>query len=180
MKKPEDLAHFKNIKIIIMFKTKIYKWIAALFIIVLFSACTNIYEDGNDLAAYTKAYIDEITVDELKLKIENQEEFLLIDVRQPDEYRKSSIPGAISIPRGTLEFNILNDTFWEEEFLYTPYKEDPIIIYCKKGRRGILAVKALQELGFTNVKNLSGGIIAWDPEFDEGAAEETSSGGCGG
>ncbi len=143
-----------------MIKVKLYKWVSALFIIILFSACSNIYENGKELAADTKPYIEEITVDELNLKIENQEEFLLLDVRQPAEYQKSNIPGSILIPRGTVEFKISDDAFWEEEFLYTPLKEDAIIIYCKKGARGILATKTLSELGFTNVKNLSGGISA--------------------
>lgn len=163
-----------------MIKVKLYKWVSALFIIILFSACSNIYENGNELAADTKPYIEEITVDELNLKIENQEEFLLLDVRQPAEYQKSNIPGSILMPRGTVEFKISDDAFWEEEFLYTPLKEDAIIIYCKKGARGILATKALTELGFTNVKNLSGGISAWDPDFNSGSAPEPASGGCGG
>ena len=163
-----------------MIKVKLYKWVSALFIIILFSACSNIYENGNELAADTKPYIEEITVDELNLKIENQEEFLLLDVRQPAEYQKSNIPGSILMPRGTVEFKISDDAFWEEEFLYTPLKEDAIIIYCKKGDRGILATKALTELGFTNVKNLSGGISAWDPDFNSGSASEPASGGCGG
>ncbi|MCD4772590.1 MAG: rhodanese-like domain-containing protein [Bacteroidales bacterium] len=163
-----------------MIKVKLYKWVSALFIIILFSACSNIYENGKELAADTKPYIEEITVDELNLKIENQEEFLLLDVRQPAEYQKSNIPGSILMPRGTVEFKISDDAFWEEEFLYTPLKEDVIIIYCKKGDRGILATKALTELGFTNVKNLSGGISAWDPEFNSGNAEAPASGGCGG
>ena len=105
-----------------MIKVKLYKWVSALFIIILFSACSNIYENGNELAADTKPYIEEITVGELNLKIENQEEFLLLDVRQPAEYQKSNIPGSILMPRGTIEFKIRNDAFWEEEFLYTPLK----------------------------------------------------------
>lgn len=163
-----------------MFKIKLYKWVSAFFIIILISACSNIYENGGDLAADTKPYIEEITVDDLNLKIENQEDFLLLDVRQPAEYKKSNIPGSILIPRGMIEFKIGNDAFWEEEFLYTPEKNAEIILYCKKGDRGILATKVLSELGFTNVKNLSGGIIAWDPDFDSGSAVAPEEGGCGG
>ncbi len=163
-----------------MLKIKLYKCLSAFFLILLISACSNIYENGEELAADTKSYIEEITVDELNMKIENQEEFLLLDVRQPAEYQKSNIPGSILMPRGIVEFKINDDAFWEEEFLYIPLKEDLIIIYCKKGDRGILATKALTELGFTNVKNLSGGISSWDPDFNSGNAEVTESGGCGG
>ena len=128
-----------------MLKIKLYKWLSACLLIILFSACSNIYENGKELAADTKPYIEEITVEELNLKIENQEEFLLLDVRQPGEYQKSNIPGSILMPRGVVEFKINDDAFWEEEFLYTPLKEDLIIVYCKKGDRGILATKALTE-----------------------------------
>ncbi len=163
-----------------MRKIILYKWVSAFFIIILISSCTNIYENGSELAAYTKPHIEEITVDELNKKIENQEDFLLIDVRQTAEYKKSNIPGSILIPRGVVEFKIGNDAFWEEEFLYTPEKDAEIILYCKKGDRGILATKALNELGYTNVKNLSGGIIAWDPDFDAGSEAAQEEGGCGG
>jgi len=163
-----------------MFKIKLYKWISTFFIIVLISACSNIYENGKELAADTKPYIEEITVDELNKKIENQEDFLLIDVRQAPEYKKGNIPGSINIPRGKIEFKIGNDAFWEEEFLYTPEKDAEIILYCKKGDRGILATKALTELGYTNVKNLSGGIIAFDPDFDLGSGAAPEEAGCSG
>jgi len=163
-----------------MRKIKLYKWLSGFFIIILFAACSNIYENGSDLAAGTRPYVQEITVDELNKKIENQEDFLLIDVRQAAEYQKSNIPGSLLIPRGLIEFKIGDDAFWEEEFLYTPEKDAEIILYCKKGDRGILATKALTELGYTNVKNLSGGIIAWDPDFDSGSAAAPDAGGCGG
>jgi len=163
-----------------MIKIKLFQWISAFFIVLLISGCTNIYENGKELAADTKPYIEKITVDELNNKIENQEDFLLIDVRQPAEYNKGNIPGSILIPRGVLEFKIGNDAFWEEEFLYTPEKDACIIIYCKKGDRGILATKALNELGYSNVKNLSGGIIAWDPDFGSGSGTKQEEGGCGG
>ena len=64
--------------------------------------------------------------------------------------------------------------------MYAPEKNADIIIYCKKGDRGILATKALSELGYSNVKNLSGGIIAWDPDFDSGSGTKQEESGCGG
>ena len=180
MKKPENLVHINLTINKIMKKNKLYQWISAFSILILVFGCTNIYENGIELAADNKPYIEEIYVDELNKKIENQEDFLLIDVRQLAEYKKNNIPGSLLIPRGVLEFKIGNEAFWEEEFLYVPEKDADIIIYCKKGDRGILATKALSELGYSNVKNLSGGIIAWDPEFDSGSGTKQEESGCGG
>jgi len=156
-----------------------YKWLTAFFILILFSGCEGIYENGRELAADTLPHIQQITIKELNAKIENSEDFFLIDIRQPREFEKSNIPYSTSIPRGLLEFRIGDKTFWEEEQWHAPKKDDEIIIYCKKGHRGIIAAKTLMELGYSNVKNLKGGIGAWDPDFDTGN-EASEEGGCGG
>jgi rhodanese-related sulfurtransferase len=146
---------------------------------IMFAACTAIYEDGNELASVVKTQINEISVDTLKSMIDNGEEFLLIDIRQPAEYEAGNIPGSFSIPRGELEFLILDEYFWEEQFMYTPLKTDKIIVYCKVGGRGALAAKSLNKLGFENVSNLQGG---WN-SFSGGnpvAVAQPASGGCGG
>lgn len=163
-----------------MKKLKLYQLASAFLVLLLISSCTGIYENGKEIALDTKPFIEEITTDELNTKIENMEDFFLIDVRQPAEFEKGNIDYSTLIPRGVLEFKIGDKKFWEEEQWQVPEKDADIIIYCKKGNRGILATKALVELGYTNVKNLSGGMIAWDPEFDSvsGIAEE--EGGCGG
>ena len=153
------------------------------FVILLFAfgGCTGIYEDGKELANDAKTRITEINVQDLKSMIDTGATFLLIDVRQKDEYSKGNIIGSISIPRGVLEFKINNEQYWEEEFMYPPLKEDEIIIYCKSGARGALATESLKKLGYTNVKNLTGGIVAFDPELagGKGKKQEESSG-CGG
>jgi adenylyltransferase/sulfurtransferase len=151
----------------------------ALMLIAVMASCSAIYEDGSELALAIENDIKGITVDELNTKIENGEDFLLIDVRQKDEYSTSTIPGALNIPRGTLEFTIRNDEFWEEEFLYTPENDQEIIVYCKLGHRGALAALSLQQIGFTNVKYLEGGIIAWDPNIEKNAPKKAAGGGCG-
>ena len=146
-------------------------------LLFLLSACTAIYEDGKELAGVVKSEINEITVDTLKSMIDDGDEFLLLDIRQPSEYEAASIPGAFSIPRGELEFMILDDYFWEEQFMYTPLKTDKIIIYCKSGARGTLATQALKKLGFENVANVQGGWLAFNG--GEAVAQKPTSGGCG-
>ena len=148
-------------------------------LIFLLSACTAIYEDGKELASVVKSEINEISVDTLKSMIDNGEEFLLLDIRQPAEYEAGNIPGSFSIPRGELEFFILDEYYWEEQFMYTPLKTDKIIVYCKSGARGTLAAQALKKLGFENVSNLQGGWFGFAGE-NPTVTKQPESGGCGG
>ena len=149
-----------------------------LLLIALFS-CEGIYENGKELATDVNKFVPQISVDSLKAKIERGDEFLLIDVRQLNEYNGGNIDIATLILRGELEFQILNDAFWEEQFMYAPKKDDEIVIYSQKGNRGALATQALIQVGFKNVKNLTGGFDAFDPNHEAGAEPE-EEGGCGG
>ncbi|QEL63863.1 hypothetical protein OTERR_03870 [Oryzomicrobium terrae] len=82
---------------------------------------------------------------------------LLLDVREPDEYRQGHLPGAVNIPRGMLEFKISND----------PALQDvtrPIIVYCKTSGRAALSVVALHAMGFENVVSLAGGFEGWQED----------------
>ncbi|MBU0488654.1 MAG: rhodanese-like domain-containing protein [Bacteroidetes bacterium] len=150
-------------------------------LLLLITSCTGTYEDGKELANDVRSSIIQISVSDLNKKIENGEDFLLLDVRQPSEYHTNNIPGSILFPRGLLEVNINNEDFWASQYLYPPLKDSTeIVIYCKSGMRGILAAKTLLELGYKNVKNLDGGYDAFNPNQDPNAKPKASSGGCGG
>ncbi|MCX7762786.1 MAG: molybdopterin-synthase adenylyltransferase MoeB [Candidatus Kryptonium sp.] len=92
----------------------------------------------------------EITPEELRSKLENGEDIILIDVREPHEYEINRIYGSKLIPLSKLpeKVNELDQT-------------REIVLYCKMGGRSARAVQFLRELGFTRVKNLAGGIDAW-------------------
>ena len=77
---------------------------------------------------------------------------VLIDVREKDEWLEGHIPGARWIPRGFLELRI------EEQ---VPEKSADIILYCAGGTRSALGARALEELGYANVKSMAGGFTAW-------------------
>lgn len=97
----------------------------------------------------------EITVQELKEKIDNNEDFQLIDVREPFEYEMSNLDGE-NIPLGGLLI--------EADKIAT---DKPVIMQCRSGKRSAAAVMQLEQaLGLTNLYNLTGGIIAWKDEFD--------------
>jgi rhodanese-related sulfurtransferase len=99
--------------------------------------------------------IKEITVEELKEKIDNNEDFQLIDVRETFEYETSNINGE-NIPLGGILI--------EADKIAT---DKPVIMQCRSGKRSAAAVMQLeQQFGFTNLYNLKGGILAWQEAFD--------------
>jgi rhodanese-related sulfurtransferase len=109
--------------------------------------------------------VEAITVEELKDKIDNGDMFLLLDVREPNEFNAGYIPGSLNIPRGTLEFRIANEEFWEAEMLYMPEKEEELVLYCKKAKRSILAAETLERMGYKNVKYLEDGWKHWEMTY---------------
>jgi rhodanese-related sulfurtransferase len=96
----------------------------------------------------------EITVQELKHKIDHQEDFQLIDVREPFEYEMSNINGEnIPLAGITVEADKIS-------------RDKPVIMQCRSGARSAAAVAQLEQLGYTNVYNLKGGILGWAAEYD--------------
>ena len=95
------------------------------------------------------------------------EYFVLLDVRSESEHNQGYIPGSVLVPRGLLEFRIGSESFWDEEGLYLPEKEDRLVVYCKSGKRSALAADALQKLGYTNVMSISGGFLSWKSAYPD-------------
>ena len=140
------------------------------------------FENAKAMVADAKTRITEISVQDFKTKIEGQEGFVLIDVREPSEFKAGNIPGSFNIPRGLLEFKIADKEHWDKIGGSVPEKSVEIILYCKKGGRGALSTEALNRLNYKGVRNLAGGWMAWEkgPEEDEGKKEEEQQdGGCG-
>jgi rhodanese-related sulfurtransferase len=98
--------------------------------------------------------MQEITVQELKDKIDNGDDFQLIDVREDFEYETSNI-GGVLIPLG----GILIETDKIS-------KDKPVVVMCRSGKRSAAAIMQLEQRGFTNLYNLQGGILAWAQEID--------------
>ena len=83
---------------------------------------------------------------------------ILIDIREPAEFARGHIPGAILIPRGLLEFEIMPALHGRGA---TDPAECDIILYCGTGGRSALAAYSLDAMGFRNVQSMDGGIVAW-------------------
>ncbi len=96
--------------------------------------------------------IPEVTVDEVKNRVERGEKWALLDVREREEYREGHLDGALSLPRGFLEMRV-------EETV--PDKSAPVIAYCAGGVRSLIAARTLKEMGYENVVSMSGGYTAW-------------------
>lgn len=94
--------------------------------------------------------IPTMTVRTLSGRIAHGEDLFILDVRQPEEYEESSIPGSVLIPLAELR-----------ERLDEVPRDREIIVHCKAGGRSARALKLLQEEGFDNVINVDGGMDAW-------------------
>ena len=110
-------------------------------------------EQYQKLITEAQEYVNQI--DPLDLNLEDNN--LLLDVREPDEFASGYIrkENHLTIPRGRLEFVAIKKIFHE----YGP--DVKIVTYCFKGPRGLLAAYQLKKMGFTNVVNLKDGLKNW-------------------
>ena len=107
-----------------------------------------------DLLSATKAEIREVdtaTADDQRRRPGT----VVLDVREPDEYEQGAIPGAVHIPRGTLESSVENRI---------PDKAATVLVHCASGVRSAFAAKTLGDLGYTDVVSVTGGFNKWKDE----------------
>ena len=126
------------------------KLVFLLLAVMMLTACGQ--DKENDQGA---VYVN-ITAEEAKQIMDKEEGFIILDVREQDEYDAGHIPGAILIPHTEIEARA-------EEVLTD--KDQLILVYCRSGRRSKIAAEALAELGYTNIKEF-GGIIDWPYEVE--------------
>jgi rhodanese-related sulfurtransferase len=99
-----------------------------------------------------KQHIREVSVDDVKAKLDRGEKFVLIDVREESEWAKDHLPGAIHLGKGVIERDV------EER---VPDVNAPMVLYCGGGFRSALAAENLQKMGYTNVLSMDGGVREW-------------------
>jgi adenylyltransferase/sulfurtransferase len=102
-----------------------------------------------------KASETDIDVTEVKAKLDRGDKFVLIDVREPHEYRICNIPGAKLVPLGEFPQHVGE---------FDP--EADIVIHCRSGVRSAKACAILRQAGFKQVRNMTGGILAWSDKVD--------------
>lgn len=97
-----------------------------------------------------------ISAEDAKEIMDSADDFVLVDVREEDEYASGHIAGALLIPYGEIEERA------ETEFTD---KEQTILVYCRSGRRSAIAARTFVELGYTDVRDF-GGIIDWPYDIE--------------
>ena len=104
------------------------------------------------LVSEAKTRVKETNVADVKQRIESGEKFLLVDVREDNEWANGHLPGAVHMGRGIIERDIE---------ARVPELNTEMILYCGGGFRSALAADNLQKMGYSNVISMDGGIRDW-------------------
>jgi len=105
-----------------------------------------------DLVSEARQAVQLLQVNEVKAMMDTGDDFILIDVRESDEYQKGAIPDGCSIPRGILEMTV------EEQI---PDTTKQIVLHCMGGGRSAMAALSLKNMGYQHVASMEGGFRAW-------------------
>lgn len=105
-----------------------------------------------ELVRDAKARVREVTVDDVKARLDRGEKFHLVDVREESEWARDHLPGAVHLGKGVLERDV-------EERIPDPGAD--VVLYCGGGFRSALAADNLRKMGYTNVSSMDGGIRGW-------------------
>ncbi len=100
-----------------------------------------------------KSRVREFSIDEFLQRLQAGERYVILDVREDNEWANGHLPSAHHLGRGVIERDI-------EQLL--PEKDTPIVLYCGGGFRSALAADNLQKMGYTNVTSLDGGWRGWN------------------
>ena len=105
-----------------------------------------------DFVSAAKAQITEVTPQQVKADMDAGKQVILLDVRDSEEFDAGHLPKAMNISRGLLEWKVGG---------MLPDKNAYIVVYCRTDARSALATAVMQQMGYTNVKNMKGAFKAW-------------------
>ena len=126
---------------------RLKKFVLMILSIVLLTSCSS----SKNASGYRQ-----ISMSEAVKMMKNEKNYIILDVRRPDEYAEGHIPGAINLP---------NEEIGTSEITKLPDKAQLILVYCRSGRRSKEASEKLVKLGYTNVVEF-GGILDWKGEIE--------------
>ena len=128
---------------------KIKRLLPFVLSLMLLSSCGNA---GSSSSGYRQ-----ISMDKAVKMMKDEKNYIILDVRRPDEYAEGHIPGAINIP---------NEEIGSAEIAELPDKSQLILVYCRSGRRSKEASEKLVKLGYTNIVEF-GGILDYEGEIEK-------------
>lgn len=126
------------------------RFVPFLFLFLLVTGCA--------APAESETSYRQVSMDEAIAMLEEKNDYIILDVRTPEEFAEKHIPDAINIP---------NETIGTEEIPELPDKEQLILVYCRSGNRSKQASEKLVRLGYTNIVEF-GGINDWPGETVSG------------
>ena len=128
---------------------KIRRLLPFVLSLMLLSSCTT---PGSSVHSYRQ-----ISMDEAVKMMKDEKNYIILDVRRPDEYAEGHIPGAINVP---------NEDIDTSDIAELPNKSQLILVYCRSGRRSKEAAAKLVKLGYTNRVEF-GGILDWQGNIEK-------------
>ena len=131
-----------------------YVWIFMLaFMVTCFVGCE---EKNTSVSTESQNSYIQIQMDEAIMMMEEETDYIILDVRTPEEFAEKHIPGAVNVP---------NESIGTEEIKELQNKDQLILVYCRSGNRSKQASEKLVALGYTNVYEF-GGINDWPGEVE--------------
>ena len=139
--------------------------IAVVFTLMLV-ACSGDFDDTTEKDTDTNETMNkeqtityrQISMDEAVIMMQNESNYIILDVRRPDEFAAGHIPNAVNVP---------NESIGTSDIPELPDKDQLIMVYCRSGRRSKEASEKLVALGYTNIVEF-GGILDWTGEIVSG------------
>ena len=127
------------------------KVVPLLLVILLLAGCADTTGGENDTT------YRQITMSEAVEMMASESDYIILDVRRPDEFSAGHIPNAVNIP---------NESIGADEIDELPDKDRLILVYCRSGNRSKQASEKLVRLGYTNIVEF-GGILDWKGEIEK-------------
>lgn len=104
--------------------------------------------------------VSEVSPTETHERLGRGEVAVLVDVREPAEWEKGRVPGAVHIPRGLVEW-MADPSYPNHDPRLAGRSDQPVVVMCASGGRSLLAARTLRDMGFQNVASLAGGFAEW-------------------
>jgi rhodanese-related sulfurtransferase len=104
--------------------------------------------------------VPEVSASEVHERMQRGELAILVDVREPDEWAKGHVQGAVHIPRGLMEWKA-DPTTPNHDPALVENADRPVVVMCASGGRSLLAAKVLRDMGYQDVSSLAGGFTDW-------------------